>query len=107
MAARAKTARVKIRGQTWRIVVKKLPPRRVGKDYLSMHGECEYETRTIYLNPDFNPHRTLLHEVLHAALPDLEELTILQVEEALADGLAALTRITTRSTKDHASGSKP
>ena len=96
MPARAKTARVKIRGQHWRIVVKNLPPRRVGKDWLSMHGECEYATRTIYLNPDFNPHRTLLHEVLHAALPDLEELTILQVEEALADAIAALARITAR-----------
>jgi len=49
-----------------------------------LDGLCDYATRTIYVNPAAADQRsTLLHEVLHAALPDLTESAVEQTEEAL------------------------
>jgi hypothetical protein len=88
-----RTARLKIRGQWWRLLLRRIAPRRHGDHYLTMHGECKYSDREIIVNPQFDPERTTIHEVLHAALPDLDEITILEVETAVCDALTALRRL--------------
>jgi hypothetical protein len=53
-----------------------------------LDGLCDYRVRTIYVNPKAVDQRaTLMHEVLHAALPDMIELAVEQTEEALETAL--------------------
>jgi len=74
--------RIRIRGVWWTIR-RERPPRRERLD-----GLCDYATRTIYVNPVAVDQRaTLLHEVLHAALPDLTEMAVEQTEKALETAL--------------------
>lgn len=87
------TTRVRIRGRWWHIVVKRLAPTRQGKSYFPMHGVCCYLTKTIFLNPQFDMKATLIHEITHACQPDLDELTVEEIEAAHVNGLSALEKL--------------
>jgi hypothetical protein len=76
--------KVRIRGKTWRIVVERPP----GKE--KVEGLCVYDERTIYLRPGTDLPATLIHEVLHACYPDLNELSIMEGEDALLNAIAAM-----------------
>ena len=73
--------RIRIRGQYWRLVVKR-PPGRV-----KLHGLCDYAARTIYVHPSSDIIATTIHEVLHAALPDLTEQSVSDTEEAVMNAI--------------------
>lgn len=88
-----KSARIRIRGRWWRLVIKRLAPIRKGGSWSALHGLCNYTERTIYLNPQFNMKTTLLHEVTHACQPDLDEPTVEQIEEAHVNALAVFDKI--------------
>jgi hypothetical protein len=55
-----------------------------------IEGLCDYGTRTIYLRPGTDLPATLIHEVLHACYPDLDEDSIEQGEEALVNAIVAM-----------------
>lgn len=88
-----KAGRVRIRGAWWRIVIKVLAPSKVDGKWLPTHGLCHYESRTIYLNPQFDMAAALRHEVTHACQPDLDEQTVQEIEEAHLNADAVLRRI--------------
>jgi ribulose-5-phosphate 4-epimerase/fuculose-1-phosphate aldolase len=67
------------RGKVWRISFKKLKAADV--------GQCDYDKREIHISPKAPMPDTLIHEVLHAALPDLDEDAILETEEAITKAL--------------------
>ena len=51
-------------------------------------GLCDYATRTIYVRKSaVDVHATCVHEILHAAFPDVEEGAIVDTEEAIMKGL--------------------
>ena len=80
--------RLKIRGQYWRVVFE-APPKDKGGDF-GDHGLCHYETRTLYVDPlKADVWGTYLHEVLHAALPDICEEAIADTEAAIVAALSA------------------
>lgn len=81
-----RTSKLKIRGRTWTLKLQ-APPRRP-----SDFGMCDYETRTLYVHPEREPEATLIHEVLHAALPDLTEDAVVELETALTGALATLRK---------------
>jgi hypothetical protein len=88
-----KRSNIRIRGRWW--VIKRAAPPKKGeaKGVGRTDGLCDYETRTIYVNPRSEEQRaTLLHEVLHAALPDLDEDAIRETEEALENALQIFER---------------
>ena len=74
-----KPAKLTIRGKVWRVGFRKLKAEDV--------GWCDYDTRQIHISPKAPMPDTLIHEVLHAALPDLDEDAILETEEAIASAL--------------------
>lgn len=88
--------RVQIRGHWWRIEIKRLAPSKGPAGWAATHGLCDYETRTIFLNPQFDLAATLLHEVTHACQPDLDEQTVLEIEVAHLDAQRALERLLKR-----------
>jgi hypothetical protein len=88
-----KSGRVRIRGKWWKIEIKQLAPTRRGDRWLSLHGLCDYTNRIIFLNPQFDMRTTLLHEVTHACQPDLDELTVEQIEEAHINAMAVFQKI--------------
>ncbi len=77
--------RIKIRGKTWKLVIGRLP-------HNLADGVCEPISRTIYIRPhkDVNREGTLIHEILHACFPDIEEQAIEEAEAAILDGLKLL-----------------
>lgn len=77
-----KSARVRIRGRWWKLVIKRLAPIKKEGQWRCLHGLCNYDERTIYLNPQFDMKATLRHEITHACQPDLDELTVDQIEDA-------------------------
>jgi hypothetical protein len=85
-----KTGKVRIRGKWWKIEIKRLPPTRKEGRWLPVHGLCDYKQKTIFLNPQFNMRCALLHEITHACQPDLDELTVEEIEDAHVNGLAVL-----------------
>lgn len=88
-----KAGRVQIRGHWWRIEIKRLGPSKGPNGWAATHGMCDYETRTIYLNPQFDLRSTLLHEVTHACQPDLDEDTVEQIENAHMESSRVLARL--------------
>lgn len=74
--------RLKIRGETWRIVIGRLP-----KTYAD--GVCDPNVRTIYISPhrDVDRKATVVHEILHACFEDIDESAITEAEEAICKGL--------------------
>lgn len=80
-----KARRVRIRGAEWRLLLQRPPTREV------LDGLCDYDTRTIYINPRAECRiGTTIHEVLHAALPDIDEEAILVAEDALVKALEVM-----------------
>jgi hypothetical protein len=79
--ANVKKTRIRIRGKWWKIVVARPPGPNV------IEGLCDYDARTIYIKPKTELPATLLHEVLHATYPDLDENAIEAGEEALMNAL--------------------
>ena len=78
------SAKIKIRGRKWNVIFKPVPCEP------SLYGICDYDTRTIHVHPKMEPRGTLIHEVLHACLPDLSEEAVNQTEQALTAALNLL-----------------
>jgi hypothetical protein len=70
---------VVIRGKRWRVYYK-APP---GKENLDSIGLCDYEARKIYIRPGAKLPDTLIHEAIHAAMPDACEYAVEAAEEAV------------------------
>ena len=45
------------------------------------------------MNPQFDMQTTLLHEVTHACQPDLDELTVEQIEEAHVNAKTVFSKL--------------
>jgi hypothetical protein len=88
--------RVQIRGAWWRIVLKRLGPSKGAEGWAATRGLCDFSTRTIFLNPQFDLLPTLLHEVTHACQPDLDEDSVEQIEEAHVEAGRVLERLLKR-----------
>lgn len=74
-----KDAKVRIRGKFWKIrfqVPLKLNNKRV-------RGYCDNEAREIYYDGGDDSIFTLIHETLHACLWDLDEVAVVETEEAI------------------------
>ena len=80
-AKRPKSCKVWIRGHWWRII-RKVPPQEP-----EALGLCVYEDRIIYLKPGCELPATLIHEAIHAAVPDLDETAVEAAEEAVMNCL--------------------
>jgi hypothetical protein len=76
-----KSTRVRIRNRWWGVKVAR-PPIKGNAD-----GLCDFEAKQIYIKPGAELPSTLIHEVLHACYPDLDEDAILAGEEAVMNGL--------------------
>jgi len=70
----------KIRGERWRIVFGRPPLNKCS-------ALCDYNTRTIWIRKGEDQIACMIHEVLHACLPDIEEETIEEMEQALVKAL--------------------
>lgn len=80
--------RLRIRGQKWKIIFGRPPANKC--DAL-----CVPDERLIYIRPSANKTKKLqrgaiIHEILHAALYDLSEEAVLEVEDALNEALAMI-----------------
>lgn len=83
MAARRKTRTVYINGQRWRITRARLRDR---------WGDCDYDKRLIRLHCTLagtDLMDTLLHELIHARWPDLQESSVNEFATTLATVLEA------------------
>ena len=80
----AKQSKIRIRGRWWKIIVGRCNG--MGK----AEGFCVYDERTIYLKPGTDLPSTLLHEVAHAALPDINEDAVEELESAEMNALKAM-----------------
>ncbi len=77
---KARARRVKIRGETWRIIVGRPPANKC--DAL-----CCFDRKTIYIRKTADLTRCIIHEVIHACQPDLSEEAVMEIEDALATSL--------------------
>lgn len=76
---------IKIRGAKWKILLARPPMN-------NCDGLCDEEERTIYIRPTCpDPISTVIHEVLHAAFPDMSEDAVCEAEEALTGALELIT----------------
>ena len=78
------SGKIKIRGRKWTVIFRPVPCEP------SLYGICDYDTRTIHVHPKMEPKGTLIHEVLHACLPDLSESAVNEVEDAITKALELL-----------------
>src|SRR6266404_7329693 len=77
----AEEMRIRIRGEYWKLLWERPP-------HNNCDGVCVNEIRTIYIRPTCpEPIPTVIHEVLHACLPDVTEEVVCEVEDALVDAL--------------------
>jgi len=74
-----KNFRVMIRGKWWK-VLRKAPPR--AKDAVGM---CDFDERTIYIRPGAEMPATIIHECIHAAIPDVDEHAVESAETAIME----------------------
>jgi hypothetical protein len=75
--------RVKVRGRSWTIADQ--VPAKLMRDAL---GDCTHGTRTIRIRAglgDRDSLDVLIHELLHAALPDLDEIAVDETATSIAD----------------------
>lgn len=72
--------RLKIRGETWRIVIGRPPANKC--DAL-----CHYERRTLYIRKSAERVPAIVHEVLHACLQDFDEEAVEEIEAAIVKAL--------------------
>ncbi len=85
MPKQSRAVRVKIRGKWWRIVEQN-PLKLDGK---TVRGYCDKAARIIVHDGGADMAFTIIHEVLHACLWDLDEAAVEETEEAIR---TALTR---------------
>lgn len=88
-----KRTKIRIRGKWWYIEIKKLAPIKRDGRWSPLHGLCDYARRTITLNPQFDMKSTLLHEVTHACQPDLDEITVEEIEDAHVNAEKAFEKL--------------
>jgi hypothetical protein len=84
---RPRSARVEIRGKRWSV--------RLGRVRPDWDAECDLERRRIVVRPSLGPEERLgcvIHEVVHAALPDLDEEAVLGVEAAIMGAIEAVRK---------------
>ncbi len=76
---------IKIRGERWRLkFVKRMPKR-------GTVGLCVYTNRTIYIKLNSGEMiGSIVHEIMHAALQDIEEDAVSETEDAITAGLGYL-----------------
>jgi hypothetical protein len=79
--ARPQTAKIKIRGRVWTVIFRPVPCEP------TLFGICDYDSKTIRVHPDKEPRGTLIHEVIHACLPDLTETAVDETERAITKAL--------------------
>lgn len=80
LSAQKEVVKLQIRGEKWKVVIG-VPP---AKMCLSL---CDYNSKTIYIRPDSKKQNCMIHEILHACFPDIEEQAIEEVEKALIAGI--------------------
>lgn len=73
--------RVRIRGKLWRVVIGRPPKNKC--DALCDSDRVHHPARTIWIRPSADRLAGVVHEVLHACFPDLEEKAIEEAEEAI------------------------
>ncbi len=80
-----RSSHITIRGNRWKFVLGRPPVN-------NCCGYIDWSLRTIWVrtNKKTNRRATAIHEVLHAALPDLEESAVEETEEALETVLKLL-----------------
>jgi len=74
----------------WTIKLGRPPRKGAARGAKDIDGLCDYEARTIYIARRADFRATLIHEVLHATYPDLDESAIAAGEESI---VAALDRL--------------
>ena len=94
--AKRKIRYVPIRGTKWKLILGRPPLN-------TCEGVCDYNTSTLWIRPDkdrlrfarsrrldhVSDRHIIVHEVLHAALPDIEEEAIDETADAINDALDA------------------
>jgi hypothetical protein len=79
--------RLVIRGKRWKVAISRLPIN-------NADATCDYTNRVILISPSTKDKKSaMFHEILHACLPDLEELAVCEIELALLDGEKALSSL--------------
>lgn len=79
--------RLWIRGRRWKVAISRLP-------IYKKDATCDYTNRIILISPSTKDKKSaLIHEIIHACLPDLEELAVCEIELALQDGINILDRL--------------
>ena len=84
MRRRPKPIRVKIRRALWTIIFEKPPGTQ------NLCGRCFHRQRTIYARPDKDLKGTVLHELIHAAMPWEDEWEVCDLEQAISATLEKL-----------------
>jgi hypothetical protein len=74
-----KDFKVRIRGRWWK-VLRKAPPN--APDAV---GLCDFDERTIYIRPGAEMPATIIHECIHAAIPDVDEHAVESAELAIME----------------------
>jgi hypothetical protein len=85
--------RLKIANRWWRIHIGKVPQGR--KNRRRNVGLCRYEEHAIYASKNLgktNLFATLVHEVIHAAIPKAKEHEVLEAEAAIMKVLTHLEK---------------
>jgi hypothetical protein len=78
---------VLIRGKKWKVKIARLPIN-------NSDAVCDYANRTILISPSTKDKRAaMIHEILHACLPDLEELAICEIEFAILGGIKLIAKV--------------
>ncbi len=80
---KTKTATIPIRSEKWKVFFK--PPPKVADGAI---GFCIFDQRKIYVTPDEDCLGTMIHELLHALFPQLNEDAIVEAETVLMLGLS-------------------
>ena len=80
---KTKTSTIPIRGEKWKIFFK-TPP----KESDGAIGFCVFDERKIYVTPDSDCLGTMIHELLHALFPQLNEESIMEAETVIMIGLS-------------------
>jgi len=58
-----------------------------------LRGRADFGPKILWILPGESAETTLIHEVLHAALPDLDESSVLETEAALYLALQKFRRL--------------
>ncbi len=78
-----KARRIKIRGRQWRIEIGRA-------EFNKVAASCNWTARRIRISPNaIDPVGCLIHEVIHAAQPDLAEDAVEEIGNAIASALEA------------------